>query len=143
MERLIQKHIRHFYIILASVITIQLLIVLITLFVTGLHCDTFLFIFFSVMNLVILGSSIKHNLRQQFTECKTDAKVLRYTIGLLMASHMILYFRENFNWVVLMDHILITVATIGTLNYRIKTIEHLENMVGHCLKTKVLDRKEE
>lgn len=141
MENLVQKYIKYFYIILVSIISVQLLMVVFTVLTTGLQCDTVLFMFLSVTNILVLIDSIKHNVKQQFTECKSDAKVLRYTIGLLMGSHMLLYFRENFNWVVLMDHIMITAITIVILNYRIKTIEHLENMVSHFAKTNVLDQK--
>lgn len=141
MEQLIQKYIRYFYITFVSIILIQLLIVVFSMLTKGLRIDALVFASLSIVNIMLLIDSIKHNIKEQFTECKTDAKILRFTIGLLMGSHMLLYFKEDFNWVVLMDHVMIVITTVITLNYRIKTIEHLENMVRHFAKDDVPDQK--
>ncbi len=143
MERLVEKYIKYFYITLVSIILMQLIVVVVAVLTSGLQYDTFMFMFFSVTNILLLIDSIKHNIKQQFTECKMDAKILRFTIGLLMISHMVLYFKDTLNLIVLMDHIMITATTIVILNYRIKTIEYLENLVCHFTEDKVLDRKEE
>lgn len=141
MEKLVQKYIKYLYIILFVVILIQLVIVASEAIALGLHYDSLLFMIFSAINIMLLFDGIKHNHKQQFTECKFDAKILRYTIGLLMGTHMLLYFKDGFNWVAFFDHILITSATILMLNFRIKTIEQLEDMANHFIKNNVISPK--
>lgn len=139
MEQLIQRHIKYFYVAFACVIFVQLILVIFAMLNNRLQYDALAFISLSIVNIILLIDSIKHNIRQQFTECKVGAKILRFTIGLLMASHMLLYFRDAFNWVTLMDHIMIAVIAVIILNYRIKTIEYLEKRVSHLPKSDIVN----
>ena len=84
MERLIQKYIKYFYSTLIGFVALQLLSTVISTIQGTAKCNTFVLIFLSIMNIILLVSSLLHNVRQQFTECKINAKILRLTLAVLI-----------------------------------------------------------
>lgn len=130
MEQLIQKYIKYFYATLIIVIFIQLIDTVITTVMGNNHCDTLVLMFLSAINLVLLSGSLIYNIKQTFTESKTNAKILRFTMALLIITQATLCYKLNPNIISLGNH-LMTLAIIEIIfNYRIKTIEHLENLAS-------------
>ena len=134
MENLIQKYVKYFYITLIGVTIVQLIDVIIKTIQGDTACNTFILIFLSIVNIVLLISSLIHNLKQRFTECKTNAKILRLTIALLMGVQAFLCFKANPSLVSLGNHLVTIVVIEIILNYRIKTIEYLEERAGRLTK---------
>lgn len=128
MEKLTQKYIKYFYMMLVSIISIQLVGTVISTLVSGLKCGAIVSIILFLVNIVLLLDSIKHNIRQQFTECKEDARILRYTLGFLALVRMFACCTETFDWVALTDYMMIIGVIEIVLSHRIKSIEHLETL---------------
>ena len=135
MEQLIQKYIKYFYITLIGVTSVQLLDIIITTIQGNTECNTFVLIFLSIMNMILLISSLIHNMKQRFTECKTNAKILRLTIALLIGFQAILCFENNPSLVSLGNHLMTVVVIEIVLNYRIKSIEYLEKRASKLAKS--------
>lgn len=135
MEQLIQKYIKYFYITLIGVTSVQLLDIIITTIQGNAECNTFVLIFLSIMNMILLISSLIHNMKQRFTECKTNAKILRLTIALLVGFQAILCFESNPSLVLLGNHLMTVVVIEIILNYRIKSIEYLEERASKLAKS--------
>ena len=89
MEQLTQKYIKYFYISLIAIISVQLINVIFGILMSGFQLKEVMLLFLTGTNIILLIDSTRHNIKQQFTECKYDAKILRFTIGLLMLFHMI------------------------------------------------------
>lgn len=136
MEQLIQRYIKYFYGTLIGVITIQLVDTIITAIQGHASCNTltFMLIFLSILNIILLISSLVHNIKQRFTECKTNAKILRLTMMGLIGLQAVLGFRENPGWISLGNSLITIVAIEIILNYRIKSIEYLEKKAFKLIK---------
>lgn len=131
MEQLTQKYIKYFYIILLIIISVQLAsIIFNTLMIGYIRLEVFGLMFLSILNIMVLSSSIKHNIKQQFTECKCDAMVLRFTLGILIIFHMTLLFIKDFSFVMFTDYLSNLIGIEIVLSFRIKSIEHLEKMAN-------------
>lgn len=141
MEKMTQRYIKYFYIILISIISIQLLGTVIETLVSGLRCGALISITLFLINIILLAGSIKHNSRQQFTECKEDARILRFTLGLLAISRMITCSLVEFNWVEVTDYLMILGVIELILDYRIRSIENLETMAKQVARTRSLDEE--
>ena len=140
MEQLMQKYIKYFYIVLISIISVQLLGTVIETLVSGLQCGALVLMILLLMNIILLADAIKHNLQQQFTECKEDARILRFTLGLLALIRMFTCYHINFDWIALTDYIMIIGVIEIVLAHRIKSIEHLEKLASQVTR-KTLDQK--
>lgn len=136
MEQLIQKYIKYFYGTLIGVITIQLVDTIITAIQGHTSCNTltFMLIFLSILNIILLISSLVHNVKQRFTECKTNAKILRLTMMGLIGLQAVMGFKENLGWISLGNSLITIVAIEIILNYRIKSIEYLEKKAFKLIK---------
>lgn len=135
MEQLTQKYIKYFYITLIIVISVQLASIIFNILTIGrITLESFVLMFLSILNIMLLIDSTKHNIKQQFTECKCDAKVLRFTLGILMVFHIALLFKNNFSFVIFTDYLASTIGIEMILNFRIKSIEHLEKMANQFVK---------
>ena len=134
MEQLIQKYIKYFYITLIGITMIQLIDVIIKTIQGDTACNTFALIFLSIINIVLLISSLIHNIKQRFTECKTNAKILRFTIAMLMGLQAFLCYKTNPSLVSLGNHLVTIVVIEIILDYRIKSIEYLEKRAGKLAK---------
>lgn len=131
MERLTQQHIRIFYMTLLTIIIIQLVGTIVEVIIGGFLCGTIISIMLFLVNIILLVGAMRHNLKQQFTECKEDARILRFTLALLALFHMLSCIcAEHFDWIRLTDYIMITGVIEVMLSYRIKSIEHLENLAS-------------
>ena len=131
MERLTQQHIRIFYMTLLTIIIIQLVGTIVEVIIGGFLCGTIISIMLFLVNIILLVGAMRHNLKQQFTECKEDARILRFTLALLALFRMLSCIcAEHFNWIRLTDYIMITGVIEVILSYRIKSIEHLENLAS-------------
>lgn len=130
MEQLMQKYIKYFYLVLIIIIAIQLLGTVIETLVSGLQCGSLVSMVLFLVNTILLVDAIKHNLRQQFTECKEDARVLRFTLGLLALVRMFACCHVEFDWITLTDYIMIIGVIEIILAHRIKSIEYLEKLAS-------------
>ena len=141
MEHLTQKYMKYFYIAILGIIGLRLLGTVITTITMGFGSENIISIVLLIMNILLLVDSIKHNIKQQFTECKSDAKILRFTLGLLITFHMLAYFETHFEWAILTDHLMILSVVEIMLTNRIKGIEHLEKLASKVKKNNTLDQK--
>lgn len=134
MEQLIQKYIKYFYITLIGVTIVQLVDTIVKTVQGNAECNTFVLIFLSIINVILLISSLIHNMKQRFTECKTNAKILRLTIAMLMVLQAFICYEMNHSIVVLGNHLMTVVVIEIVLNYRIKSIEYLEKRADKLAK---------
>lgn len=134
MEQLIQKYIKYFYITLIGVTIVQLVDTIVKTVQGNAECNTFVLIFLAIINVILLISSLIHNMKQRFTECKTNAKILRLTIAMLMALQAFICYEMNHSIVVLGNHLITIVVIEIVLNYRIKSIEYLEKRADKLAK---------
>lgn len=134
MEQLIQKYIKYFYITLIGVTIVQLVDTIVKTVQGNAECNTFVLIFLAIINVILLISSLIHNMKQRFTECKTNAKILRLTIAMLMALQAFICYEMNHSIVVLGNHLITIVVIEVVLNYRIKSIEYLEKRADKLAK---------
>ena len=137
MEQLTQKYIKYFYISLIAIISVQLVNVIFGILMSGFQLKEVMLLFLTGTNIILLIDSIRHNIKQQFTECKYDAKILRFTIGLLMLFHMI----ESTSLIIFANYLISIVAIEIILAFRIKSIEYLEKMANQFAKEKELNQK--
>ena len=137
MEQLTQKYIKYFYISLIAIISVQLINVIFGILMSGFQLKEVMLLFLTGTNIILLIDSTRHNIKQQFTECKYDAKILRFTIGLLMLFHMI----ENTSLIIFANYLISIVAIEIILAFRIKSIEYLEKMANQFAKEKELNQK--
>ena len=144
MERLMQKHIKCFYITLLIIILIQFVGTIIETIARGFLCGTIISMMLFLINVILLTDAIKHNLRQQFTEGKEDARILRFTLALLALFRMVsCTCSDNFDWIRLTDYIMITGVIEIVLAHRIKSIEYLENLASKINRSRTPDQKGE
>lgn len=137
MEQLTQKYIKYFYISLIAIISVQLINVIFGILMSGFQLKEVMLLFLTGTNIILLIDSTRHNIKQQFTECKYDAKILRFTIGLLMLFHMI----ESTSLIIFANYLISIVAIEIILAFRIKSIEYLEKMANQFAKEKELNQK--
>ena len=137
MEQLTQKYIKYFYIFLIAIISVQLINVIFGILMSGFQLKEVMLLFLTGTNIILLIDSTRHNIKQQFTECKYDAKILRFTIGLLMLFHMI----ESTSLIIFANYLISIVAIEIILAFRIKSIEYLEKMANQFAKEKELNQK--
>ena len=137
MEQLTQKYIKYFYISLIAIISVQLINVIFGILMSGFQLKEVMLLFLTGTNIMLLIDSTRHNIKQQFTECKYDAKILRFTIGLLMLFYMI----ESTNLIIFANYLISIVAIEIILAFRIKSIEYLEKMANQFAKEKELNQK--
>lgn len=138
MEQLTQKHIRYFYIALIVGIIIQLVNVIITSIQVGIGYKTFIIVFLSILNLILLISDLRHSIKQQFTECRLYAKLLRITIIPLLIFQVWLCLSRGFSSIVLGDYMMSAVMIEIVLNLKIKCINHLEKLADEYIKNNEL-----
>lgn len=144
MEMLMQKYVKWFYTTILLIILVQFIGTLITIIASGFLCGSVISIMLFLINVILLIDAIKHNVRQQFTECKEDARILRCTLALLAIFRMVsCTCRDNFDWIRLTDYIMIIGVIEIVLAHRIKSIEHLENMASKITKSFTPDQKGE
>lgn len=134
MEQLIQKYIKYFYITLIGVTIVQLVDTIVKTVQGNTECNTFVLIFLSIINIILLISSLVHNMKQRFTECKTNAKILRLTVAMLMLLQAWVCYEMNYSVIVLGNHLMTIVVIEIVLNYRIKSIEYLEKRADKLAK---------
>lgn len=135
MEQLTQKYIKYFYIALIIIISVQLVNVIFGILTSGFQLREFMLLFLTGTNIMLLIDSTRHNIKQQFTECKYNAKILRFTMGLLMLFHMV----ECSSLIVFVNYLISIVAIEIILEFRIKSIEYLEKMANQFAKEKELN----
>lgn len=141
MEQLIQKYSRYFYMALIGGVSIELIDITV-MSLQGCMCfETIILMFLSTVNIMLLVNTLKHNIKQQFTECKEDAKLLRFTIALFIAFQSLLCFQKGHDWVMFANHLMTVVLIEIILNYRIKSIEHLEKLASKFAKENALDQE--
>lgn len=143
MEMLVQKYFRYFYIILIIGILLQMVNIVVTGITISIGYRMFITIALSVLNLILLMNDIKFSLKQQFTESKLLAKVLRFTILPLLIFQMWLCLLRGYNGIVLGDYLMSIAIIEVTLTFKIKCIKHLEEMANQFAKDNILDKKGE
>ena len=134
MEQLIQKYIKYFYTILIIIFAIQLLIVITTVMIVGMHLNMFALILLSCLNILLLSRGIKFNVHQQFIECRTNLKILRITIIPFMFCQIVFCFEQSFSYLMFINYICIMLLIELILSYRIKCIDHLESLANRVAK---------
>ena len=134
MERLIQKYAKKFDIAMILVILIQLMDAVFVVLTKCIHCEPVISVMLSVINIILLANSLRCNKAQQFIEWKVNAKILRYTIGLLIIFHVFICVSRGLNMLELGAHLmnLLTVETV--LTYRINSIAQLEELANKYAK---------
>lgn len=143
MEQLIQKYIKYFYISLIGITIVQLIDTVIRTIQGNTECNTFILIFLSIMNVILLVSSLIHNIKQRFTECKINAKILRFTIAVLIGLQAFICYKLNSSIVSFGNHLITIVVIEIVLTYRIKSIEYLEKRADRLTKKYHTESKEE
>ena len=123
MEQLIQKYIKYFYATLIGVTAVQLVDTIVKTIQGNIEYDTFLLIFLSIINIILWISSLIHNMKQRFTECKTNAKILRLTVAILIGLQAHACFKVNPSIVLLGNYFMTIVVIEIVLNYRINSIK--------------------
>lgn len=142
MEYLAQKSSKYFYIVLLVTILFHLVDTVLMLFKTGYSPETFVLILLSIINIMLLGNSIHFNRKQKFTECKVNAKILRFTIAPLLILHTV-YTWDSINLITLRDNIMALSVIELVLGYRINCIEYLERMANQFAKENMINLKED
>ena len=135
MEQLIQRYVKYFYLSLIGITLMQLIDIIIKTIQGNAECNTFILIFLSIINVILLISSLIHNLKQRFTECKTNAKILRFTIAMLIGIQAFLCYKDNPNIISLGNHLMTIVVIEIVLTYRIRSIEYLEKRADKLAKS--------
>lgn len=144
MERLMQKHIKYFYITLLIIILIQFVGTIIETITGGFLCGTIISMMLFLINVILLTDAIKHNIKQQFTEGKEDARILRFTLALLAIFRMVsCTCSERFDWIRLTDYVMIIGVIEIVLAHRIKSIEYLESLASKINRSHTPDQKGE
>lgn len=143
MERLMQKYTKCFYITLLIIILMQFVGITIETILSGFQCGTIISLMLFLINVILLIDAIKHNVRQQFTECKEDARILRFTLALLAIFRMLSCSCDGFDWVRFTDYVMIIGVIEIVLAHRIKSIERLENLANKINRTYTPDQKGE
>lgn len=144
MERLTQQHIRIFYMTLLTIIIIQLVGTIAEVIIGGFLCGTIISIMLFLVNIILLVGAMRHNLKQQFTEGKEDARILRFTLALLALFRMVsCTCSDNFDWIRLTDYIMIIGVIEIVLTHRIKSIEYLESLASKFNGSRTPDQKGE
>lgn len=144
MERLMQKHIKCFYITLLVIILIQFIGTIIETISGGFLCGTIISMMLFLINVILLTDAIKHNVKQQFTEGKEDARILRFTLALLAIFRMVsCTCSDSFDWIRLTDYVMIIGVIEIVLAHRIKSIEYLENLASKIDRSRTPDQKGE
>ena len=128
MERLIQKYAQEFDIVMIIIILLQLIDAVYIILTECIHCDAIVSVVLSVINIILLSSSLACNKKQQFIEWKVNAKMLRYTIGLFILFHIIVCISRGFNMLEMGAHLMNLLAVETVLTYRIDSIQHLEDL---------------
>ena len=134
MEQLIQKYIKYFYLSLIGITIVQLVDTIVKTIQGNTECNTFVLIFLSIMNVILLISSLVHNIKQRFTECKVNARILCFTMAMLIGLQAFLCFKSNPSMVSLGNHLMTIVVIEIVLDYRIKSIESLEKRADRLAK---------
>jgi len=144
MEGLMQKHIKLFYTTLLIIILIQFVGTIVETITGGFLCGTIISMMLFLINVMLLTDAIKHNIRQQFTECKENARILRFTLALLALFRMVsCTCSDSFDWIRLTDYVMIIGVIEIVLAHRIKSIEYLENLASKINRSRTLDQKGE
>ena len=136
MEPLLQKYAKYFYITLICVISLQLLTMTIKTLCGEMQVELCAQVFLYILNLILVCSNMRNSIKQQFVECKANAKILRFTLALLLTLQAVICFKTNPDWVILGNHILMVVIVEIVLNYRIRSIEYLEKLVDQFASDK-------
>ena len=79
---------------------------------------------------MLLLNNLRHNILQQFTECKVSSKILRWSLSLLLIVQTLICFTATNSIIVLINHLIGIGVVELVLTYRIKTIEYLEDLAG-------------
>ncbi len=143
MEKLMQKYIKYFYITLLVIILVQFIGIIVETVLSGFQCGTIISMMLFLINVILLTDAIKHNVRQQFTECKEDARILRLTLALLAVFRMLSCSCEGIDWIRLTDYVMIIGVIETVLAHRIKSIEYLENLASKINRSHTSDQKGE
>ena len=136
MEKMSWKFAKYFYIILLTAVAFHLLDTIFVVIKNGSTLTIFILMALAIINVILLGNSIKFNKDQRFEECKTNAKILRVTMALLLIFHTICVWGCLYR-VTLRDNIMLLSIIELVLSYRIECIEHLEKLADQFSKDNV------
>lgn len=131
MEQLMQKYIKYFYIVLIGMTSIQLADVIVKTTQGIAEYYTFALISLSVINIILLISNLIHNTKQRFTECKTNAKLLRLTLAMVLLAQAGINYKVTNDLVGVGNSIMDIIMIEIMLSHRIKSIEYLERKAKH------------
>lgn len=140
MEQLTQKYIKTFYATVICIIVAQLAEVVITMLTGVISIGAIVLMLVSMLNIVLFGNCMRHNIHQRFIECKMDLKTLRITVIPLMIAQIWFCFTQGLDLIMLMNHIGIAVLVELILTYRIKSLDHLVDLVEQYMR---YERKED
>ena len=109
MEQLIQKYIKVFYATIICIIMAQLVEVVITMLTGNISIGAVVLMLVSMLNIVLFGNCMRHNMHQRFIECKMDLKTLRVTVIPLMIAQIWFCFMQGLDFIMLMNNSLIVI----------------------------------
>lgn len=135
MEKLVQKYSGYVYIVCICAVVVQLINTIVGTLDWGYNAGPFILILLSIVNIMLLISTLLHNARQRFTECKTNAKILRITLAILVICRMICL-GGHLTPIVLLYYIVNIVMIELFLCFRIKCIEYLEKLANQFMNNK-------
>ena len=136
MEKTTQRYTKYFYVILLIAVIWQLLEVIMRAIRMDVTYTTIILLILSIINIIIVGSSLKHNIKQEFIECKATAKIARITVGLFVIVQAFSINKYNLNWITLSNQLTSLCMIEAWLSYRIKSISHLEELARDYSKKK-------
>lgn len=99
-------------------------------------------ILLSLINVMLLGNSLKFNKRKQYTECKVTTKILCITMAALLLFHIFCAW-NNASITGLRNSILALSLVELALGYRISCIEYLEKRADQFAKENMMNIKED
>lgn len=134
MERLTQKYIKIFYATVICIIAAQLIEVVMTMLTGNISIGATILMLVSMLNIVLFGNCMRHNIHQRFIECKMDLKTLRVTVIPLMVAQIWFCFTQGLDLIMLMNHIGIAILVELILTYRIKSLDHLVDLVEQYMR---------
>lgn len=134
MERLTQKYIKVFYATVICIIAAQLIEVVVSMLTGNISIEAITLMLVSMLNIVLFGNCMRHNIHQRFIECKMDLKTLRVTVIPLMVVQIWFCFTQGLDLIMLMNHIGIAILVELILTYRIKSLDHLVDLVEQYMR---------
>lgn len=132
MERAIQNHIKYFYIILILAVFSLLIDIIMVALRDSFDIAVFILILLAIVNLILLLNNINFNITQRYSESKTNAKILSFTLALFFILYALVV--DNCDFYSLRNGVFNTLVAELVMNCEITNVERLEKMAELFIK---------